>query len=185
MKIKNISNKKRGLVPTSVEIVLTTKGGTKRNLKLEPGNYVYCERLDNNMPIRLFQQKGILEISEEEKTENFEYYTIYQEETSIVKQFIEKVVNVFSREEDFSSEEEGSLNNENLNDENLEIFVEIEETKLVIEPEVEQEPESIEVEVIVPEDSLKNKGGRPKGSKNKTKKKKAKTKKSVVKPLKK
>jgi hypothetical protein len=182
MKIVNVSDKKKNIIRQTVNVVLTTKGGTKRNIKLEPGHFVYGEKMDNNMPLRIFQQKGIVEIIEEDKPENVEYYVSYGQNTNIFKQakdaIINKVAKVFVKEEDLTEISDAH----NIDKEEL-----LEDIKEAVKSSPESNDEEIEVEVIVPEESLpkKNKGGRPKGSKNKPKRGRPKKKRPVGRPEKK
>jgi hypothetical protein len=166
MKITNITNES-GKIPQEIRLPLLRKDGKSSNVILKEGEYCFIEHKGNNSILRLYETKRILKVTQEEPSLSQSYYKVYNNNSIIkkAKQAIKSVVKVFIKEEDVSIVEESHS-----------ISVE-EESNEVLSKEVEK---SIEIEVVVPEDSVKkkNKGGRPKGSKNKPKRGRPKSKNS-------
>jgi hypothetical protein len=159
MKVTNITNE-TGSIPQDVRLPFLKKDGSNINLTLKSGEYIYIEHKGNNSILRLYEKKRILKITQEDLPKNYSYYKVYNNISIVekVKKTLKTVVKIFTKEEDVSAIEE------------------IHDNSLKEELNVDK---PIEVEVIVPEDSveIKNKGGRPKGSKNKPKRGRPKTKK--------
>jgi hypothetical protein len=167
MKIKNITKDTNHAQEIVIPILL--RSGEGINLTLKPGDFIFVEELNNNMTVRVYQQKQFLDITFDEKSNNYDFYKVYEKEQSEVlftdKQKRELISNSKIVLDDISSivTEKEELIFEGTTKE--EIFV--------VEEKLNNE---IEVEIIVPENSIINKGGRPKGVKNKPKKGKPKSK---------
>jgi hypothetical protein len=167
MKVTNITNE-TGSISQDVRLPFLRKDGSNINLTLKSGEYTYIEHKGNNSILRLYEKKRILKITQEDLPENYSYYKVYNNISIVekVKKTLKTVVKIFTKEEDVSAIEE-------IHD----ISLKEELTSTLAEESSADEP--IEVEIIVPEDSveIKNKGGRPKGSKNKSKRGRPKAKK--------
>ena len=145
MRIKNVTHNNGNPNPTNVKITLPRIGGGYEQIDLPPDHSVYGEIMDNNSSLRIYIQKRFIEIVDgEEKPDNIEYYIPYRNDA------IEEVYEIVQNDID-----------NYIKDEINEEAEETEELKEVSLP--------IEVEILVPESSIKNKGGRPKGAKNKPK----------------
>lgn len=166
MRINNISNK---TIPTSVKIVLPKKSGGYINITLPTNHSVYGEIMDNNTSLRIYKQKGLIEIIEESKPENLEYYKVYNNSDinstkipdSVKKEISESIKRIQSNEEEEIFQEEEIQ---------LDEFAEEIHISKSTQDDSFAETGLIEIEIIVPEHAIKNKGGRPKGAKNKPKK---------------
>lgn len=207
MKVENISNNLSH--PTSVNISLTNKGGSSNIVTLKPGEFVYGEIVNNNNQLRIYSQKGIIKVEEDiDKPDNMDYYVVYASygSESLNKELKTRVT---VREEDLTKVSElHNISKEDLVEEVKEIArregaeeveMALESASKLLENSEEviemgeqlleeirsQNQEEIEIEVMVPEESIKNKGGRPKGSKNKSKRGRPKKKKPVGRPRKK
>lgn len=160
MKIKNITNES-GTISQEIRLPLLKKGGSNANVTLKAGECVYIEYIGNNSVLRLYETKRILKVTQEEPSSDQTYYKVYNNNTRLekAKQVLKNVVKVFTKEEDVSAVEE--THNVSLE----------EELNKALKEESKDSDTTVEVEVIVPEESIKekNKGGRPKGSKNKPK----------------
>lgn len=155
MRLKNISKQ-------NLTIPFKHKNGRGVIVTINPGQVVYCEpHTAENKQVVIYLRKQKVEISNDEKPQNGEYYHPYgllpHVEVMKLKHQEElnpKVIDVVEEEEeiqiDLKSEE-----------------IDIEEIKVDIESENDDEIISISSENK--EDISKNKGGRPKGSLNKSK----------------
>jgi len=172
MKIKNITKDTNHSQEIVIPILI--RGGEGINVTLKAGDFVFVEELNNNMTVRVYQQKQFLDITFDEKPENYDFYKVYEKEQSQISFTDEQKRELISSSkvvlDDISSifneEEVGELILEGTTKE--ELFI-VEEEKVI-------ENSEIEVEIVVPEGSIINKGGRPLGVKNKPKKGKAKSK---------
>ena len=187
MKIKNITKDTNHSQEIVIPILI--RGGEGINVTLKAGDFVFVEELNNNMTVRVYQQKQFLDITFDEKPENYDFYKVYEKEQSKISFTDEQKRELISSPkvvlDDVSSilneEEMGELIFEGTTKEELFVVTEVEGS---IEVEIETEEvssedalnEEIEVEIAVPEGSIVNKGGRPLGVKNKPKKGKAKSK---------
>jgi uncharacterized protein (UPF0147 family) len=163
MKIVNATNKL--LIKSEISLPLLKKNGGNQQVTLNPGEFVYVEEIGNNSMLRFYERKKMIEVLEEEKPSNLNFYVVYNY-FDLLKEVSENIANAHEK-----------LRNEVINDERFPKALREEFSK--IEDKINSEEEEIVVEVIVPDNSLKedsnqNKGGRPKGSKNKSTKKKGK-----------
>jgi hypothetical protein len=172
MKIKNITKDTNHSQEIVIPILI--RGGEGINVTLKPGDFVFVEELNNNMTVRVYQQKQFLDITFDDKSENYDFYKVYEKEHSEIsftdeqkrelisnsKVVLDDISSIFSEEEIEELIFEGTTKEE--------LFI-VEEEKAI-------ENSEIEVEIVVPEGSIINKGGRPLGVKNKPKKGKAKSK---------
>ncbi len=165
MRIINATNKL--LIQSDVTLPLIDKNGSKI-VTLKPGEFVFIEERGNNSALRLYEQKKMLIVDEQDKPTELDFYQVYNhldllqkvydKDADTHKAFREVVLN----DEKFPK----ALKNEFLNikdnvaNQEEEIFIE----KTVLEDSNVNQEEEISIEVIVPEGSIKNKGGRPKGS---------------------
>jgi hypothetical protein len=156
MKIKNITKDTNHAQEIVIPILI--RGGEGINLTLKPGDFVFVEELNNNMTVRVYQQKQFLDITFDEKSNNYDFYKVYEKESGEVIFTDEQKKELITKSKIVLDDISSILTEE-------EIFV--------VEKEINNE---IEVEIIVPENSIINKGGRPKGVKNKPKKGKPKSK---------
>lgn len=166
-----ISNITKGTnFPKDINIPLVD-GST---LTLKPGEFLFVENIGNNSTLRVYEKKQIISITQEEKPESLSYLKVY---------------NVFDLLKDVSlniGKAHNSLREEVINDERFpkelrEKFANIKDEETNQSTNVENElntinseesvssqglnkEEEITIEIIVPEGSVKNKGGRPKGS---------------------
>ena len=177
MKIKNITKDTNHSQEIVIPILI--RGGEGINVTLKAGDIVFVEELNHNRTVRVYQQKQFLDITFDEKPENYDFYKVYEKEhseisftdeqkrelISISKVVLDDINSIFS-EEELSEEEIEEIILEGTTKE--ELFI-VEEEKVI-------ENSEIEVEIVVPEGSIINKGGRPLGVKNKPKKGKAKSK---------
>lgn len=195
MKIKNITKDTNHSQEIVIPILI--RGGEGINVTLKAGDFVFVEELNNNMTVRVYQQKQFLDITFDEKPENYDFYKVYEKEQSQISFTDEQKRELISNSkvvlDDVSSilneEEMGELIFEGTTKEELFVVTEVEGS---IEVEIETETETkietegvsledalieeIEVEIVVPDGSIVNKGGRPLGVKNKPKKGKTKSK---------
>lgn len=161
MKIKNISNKE-------LSIPFKSKQGKGIILTLKPGQIVFCEsHNDKNQQVRVFLRKNKIEISEDDKPQNGQYYHVYgvlpHEEVVKLMQHTAQTVDLDDEEDEISSSESIS-------------------SDLVITESNEEEVDDIDDKKQ--DSQIKNKGGRPKGSKNKKKSGRPKKKKPIGRPSK-
>jgi hypothetical protein len=164
MKVQNVTNGTN--IPQEIRLPLLKKGGGNSNVTIKPGEFVYIEERGNNSVLRMYEAKRILTVTEEQKPEPLSYYAVYNNN---------QVDNILKNAE--VTEEVEEVVDENVETESTE------EAKEDVKVEITT-PE-IEIEVIVPEGTIKNKGGRPKGSKNKPKRGRPKKKKAIGRPKKK
>lgn len=177
MKIKNITKDTNHSQEIVIPILI--RGGEGINVTLKAGDFVFVEELNNNMTVRVYQQKQFLDITFDEKPENYDFYKVYEKEQSQISFTDEQKRELISSSkvvlDDISSilneEEVGELIFEGTTKE--ELFI-VKEENVIENSEIENS--EIEVEIVVPEGSIINKGGRPLGVKNKPKKGKAKSK---------
>jgi hypothetical protein len=158
MKVTNATNSSN--ISRELRLPIIKKGGGNASVILKPGEFVYIEERANNSQLRMYEHKRMVNVTEEEKPEKLEYYKVYNS-IDLLALAGEDVQN--ARE---------ALREAVINDERLP--KKLKDEFLKMDDEVEGGSE-IEIEVQVPEDSIKedesqkNKGGRPKGSKNKSK----------------
>lgn len=160
MKVTNITNS--GDISREVRLPLLKKGGGNSNVTLNPGEFIYIEERGNNSQLRMFEHKKLLSVTDDAKPEGFEFYKVYNNIDLLV----------LAGEELRKSHEslrEAVINDESLPESFRKEFAGIKNEVLENLDELDASENTIEIEVIVPEDSLKNKGGRPKGSTNKSK----------------
>lgn len=146
------------------------------SLTIKPGEFLFVENLGNNSTLRIYEKKQMISIIEEEKPEFLSYLRVYNNVDLI-------------RDKSKSLEEAHEILREQvINDERFpkairEEFANIKET--IINQDLNQEKEEeITIEIIVPEGSIKNKGGRPKGSTKKNTRGRPKSKKKPGRPKK-
>lgn len=159
MKIKNISNQ-------SLTIPFKSKQGKGVIITLNPGQIVFCEsHTDKNQQVRVFLRKKKIEISEDDKPQNGQYYHAYGvlPHDEVVKLMQHTAHTLDLDEEDDEVEPSESIPSD----------LEIKESE-----EVE------DIDDTKQEGQIKNKGGRPKGSKNKKKSGRPKKKKPIGRPSK-
>jgi uncharacterized protein (UPF0147 family) len=161
MRIVNATNKL--LIQSDVTLPLVDKSESK-SVTLKPGEFVFIEERGNNSVLRLFEQKKMLIVDDEEKPDGLSFCQVYNH-FDLLKGVSNKI-----------SEAHEALREEVLNDERFPKAIREEFAKI---KESANQEEPIELEVQVPESSINNenqinKGGRPKGSKNKSSKKKGK-----------
>lgn len=160
MKIKNISNQ-------PLTIPFKSKQGKGVIITLNPGQIVFCEsHTDKNQQVRVFLKKKKIEISEDDKPQNGQYYHAYGvlPHDEVVKLMQHTAHTLDLDEEDDEVEPSESIPSD----------LEIKES----EEEVE------DIDDTKQEGQIKNKGGRPKGSKNKKKSGRPKKKKPIGRPSK-
>lgn len=161
MKIKNISNQ-------PLTIPFKSKQGKGVIITLNPGQIVFCEsHTDKNQQVRVFLRKKKIEISEDDKPQNGQYYHAYGvlPHDEVVKLMQHTAHTLDLDEEDDEVEPSESIPSD----------LEIKESE---EEEVE------DIDDTKQEGQIKNKGGRPKGSKNKKKSGRPKKKKPIGRPSK-
>tara|TARA_B100000963_G_C22604153_1_gene661638 strand:- start:1485 stop:1982 length:498 start_codon:yes stop_codon:yes gene_type:complete len=161
MKITNIT-KVSSKLSQELRLPLRKRGGLNFTVILKPGDSIFLEERNNNNVVRIYEKKKYLSVTNEKPIGSQSYYVVYTEAAlNNTKQDI-PVVKATKQ-----------------------VKVEVQKENLSNETESNQESEIIEVEIIVPEESVnKSKGGRPKGSKNKSKRGRPKSKKSVGRPKK-
>lgn len=178
MKITNIT-KDSSKLSQQLRLPLRKRGGLNFTVVLDPGDSIFLEERNNNNVVRIYEKKKFLSISDEKPSGSQVYYVVYteaalnntKEDIPVVK--VTKKVKVEVQKEHLSTAEDVH---------EVSLKTELEE---VLSNEMSMN-EEIEVEILVPEDSIvKTKGGRPKGSKNKSKRGRPKAKKSVGRPSKK
>jgi hypothetical protein len=176
MKLTNIT-KSSSKLSQQLRLPLRKRGGINFTVVLNPGDSIFLEEKNNNNVVRIYEKKKYLSITNEKPSGSQVYYVVYtesalndsKENIPVVK--VSKKIKVELKKEDVSTVED------------------VHETSLETELEkvlTNETKEEIEVEILVPEESIvKTKGGRPKGSKNKSKRGRPKSKKSVGRPSKK
>jgi hypothetical protein len=178
MKLTNIT-KSSSKLSQQLRLPLRKKGGLHFTVVLNPGESIFLEERNNNNVVRIYEKKKFLSITNENPVDSQVYYVVYteaalnnaKEDIPVVK--VTKKVKVEVQKENLSTAEDVR---------EVSLETELEE---VLSNEMSM-GEEIEVEILVPEDSIvKTKGGRPKGSKNKSKRGRPKSKKSVGRPSKK
>lgn len=178
MKLTNIT-KSSSKLSQQLRLPLRKKGGLHFTVVLNPGDSIFLEERNNNNVVRIYEKKKFLSITNENPVDSQVYYVVYTEaalnnakkDIPVVK--VTKKVKVEVQKENLSTAEDVR---------EVSLETELEE---VLSNEMSM-GEEIEVEILVPEDSIvKTKGGRPKGSKNKSKRGRPKSKKSVGRPSKK
>jgi hypothetical protein len=150
MKIKNITDNK--IIKNNLSFPVTLDKNRGIEIILEPGQFIYVEEQFNNMVLRVYKQKQLVSVVDEKKPSHLKYYEPYYEHDLAVKDLEIKI-------------EESKLDVIKIDKTPLE-----QEKSLTQVTSEEESQNDLEIEIIVPEDALKNKGGRPKGSKNKPKK---------------
>jgi hypothetical protein len=131
------------------------------SLTLKPGEFLFVENLGNNSILRVYEKKQIISITQEEKPDSLSYSRVYNN-LDLIR---DKSKNL---EEAHEILREQVINDERFPRAIREEFANIKET--IINQDLNQEKEEeITIEIIVPEGSIKNKGGRPKGSVKKEK----------------
>jgi hypothetical protein len=165
MKIKNITKDTNHSQEIVIPILI--RGGEGINLTLKPGDFVFVEELNNNMTVRVYQQKQFLDITFEDKSEHYDFYKVYEKEYSEISFTDEQKRELISNSKVVLDDVSSILNEEEV--EELIFEGTTKEELFVVEPE-------IEVEIVVPDGSIINKGGRPLGVKNKPKKGRVKSK---------
>lgn len=143
-------------------------------LTLKPGEFLFVENLGNNSTLRVYEKKQIISITQEEKPESLSFLKVYNvfDLLKDVSMNIEKAHNSLREEvindERFPKELREKFANikdvESYHSVNAEVELNALLSEEVIVNQNLNKEEDITIEVIVPEGSIKNKGGRPKGS---------------------
>ena len=168
MKITNIT-KSSSKLSQELRLPLRKRGGINFTVVLKPGDSIFLEERNNNNILRIYEKKRYLSISNDKPHSSQSYYVVYTEAALNNVKNLEPVAKVKAVVKKLAKE-----------------LVE-EVSGLSVKKNVEEvlDTEMVEVEVLVPEGSVKeSKGGRPKGSKNKSKRGRPKSKKSVGRPKK-
>lgn len=183
MKIKNISNQ-------TLNIPFKTQEGKGIIVSINPGQIVFCEdHTKGNKQVVIFLRKNKIEVSEDNKPTNAQYYHAYgvlsHDEVLKLKQSTANTLHLDNDDDD--DESESSPVNESVPSD-LEIKDDDEDednldTKIESDDDEDDEDGNLE-EKDNESVQVKNKGGRPKGSKNKKKSKKPKKKKPIGRPKK-
>jgi hypothetical protein len=171
MRIINATNKL--LIQSDVTLPLIDKNGSKI-VTLKPGEFVFIEERGNNSALRLFEQKKMLIVDEQEKPIELDFYQVYNHFDLLKKASDELEISHEALREAVLNDERfpKALREEFANIKDVESYhsidAEVELTALlseevIINQDLNQE-EDISIEIVVPEGSIKNKGGRPKGS---------------------
>jgi hypothetical protein len=179
MKITNITNLK-GKISQQLRISLAKKSGVTINVTLNPGDFIFAENIYNNNILRIYEKKKFLVLEDEKPLEEQEMYLVYKstKSTKTIEDTLREEVLAEKDESKIELEDEIKVDKKTIEKDKLESEIELEENI--------EEDEMIQIEVMVPEESLtKNKGGRPKGSKNKPKRGRPKVKKPIGRPKKK
>ena len=163
MKITNIT-KASSKLSQELRLPLRKRGGINFTVVLKPGDSIFLEENNNNNIIRIYEKKRYLSTSDDKPHPSQSYYVVYTEAAlNNLKESEPTNVKVLVKEEDVYAVEKSSNTSS----------------------EESTESSEVEIEVVVPEGSIKtSKGGRPKGSKNKSKRGRPKSKKSVGRPKK-
>lgn len=183
MKIKNISNQ-------TLNIPFKTQEGKGIIVSINPGQIVFCEdHTKGNKQVVIFLRKNKIEVSEDNKPTNAQYYHAYgvlsHDEVLKLKQSTAHTLHLDNDDDD--EESESAPVSESVPSD-LEIKEEDEDDDLDTEIESNDENDDEDDDNLEEKGNesvqVKNKGGRPKGSKNKTKSRKPKKKKPIGRPKK-
>jgi len=169
------------------KIINTTKGTNfekninipfidQSNITLKPGEFLFVEELGNNSSLRIFEKKQLIQIINEDKPNHLSFLKAYNNSDLLKDDYSEVKDN---HEE---------VRNEIINDSNIPKKL---REKITLSKESQKKEELnedkqdlISIEIKVPEEAIKNKGGRPKGSKNSSKRGRPKKKKKPGRPKK-
>ena len=162
MKIKNISKK-------AISIPFKVKDKKTIILSLEPGQVVYCEEKANeNNAIIVFKRKNKIELTEEDKPKNGEYYHVYgvlshSEVLKLKQQEVPKIISldIEDDEDDDELPEVSIIEHSSDIDETSDDDEDVDEIDINIDTDETSDDATV---------SKVKKGGRPKGVKNKSKK---------------
>jgi len=166
MRIINATNKL--LIQSDVTLPLIDKNGSTI-VTLKPGEFVFIEERGNNSVLRLFEQKKMLIVDEQEKPIELDFYQVYNHFDLLKKTSDElEIAHEALREEVLNDERfPKALREEFANLKNIESYHSIDaeneltallSEKTIVNQSLNKEEEII-IEIIVPEGSIKNKGG--------------------------